>query len=141
MAWRDRPSSPRSEWGGRAARRRHPAPGSNRASSHQPGKKEGFGVKRRQPVMEGVGPPAGDAGQSAHVGHLLVVPAQRMMHVSHHLFAVGGRRYRILDASLGAEAGGPLEAGRDGAPERTTGPLEGVTLAVQAHLLGAWRSS
>ena len=107
------------------------------ASSHQPGKQEWPGVERRQPVMEGVGPPAGDAGQAAHVGHLLVVPAQRMVHVGQHLLAVGGRPDRVLQASLGAEAGGPLEAGRDGAPERTTGPLEGVALAVQAHLLGA----
>src|SRR5262245_62981168 len=29
-----------------------------------------------------------------------------------------------------------MEAGRDGAPERTRGPLERVTLAVYAHLLG-----
>src|SRR3984893_4256372 len=87
--------------------------------------------------MEGAGPAAGDAGQTAHVGHLLVVPAQRMVHVGQHLLAVGGRPDRVLQASLGAEAGGPLEAGRDGAPEGATGPLEGMALAVQAHLLGA----
>jgi hypothetical protein len=101
-----------------------------------PGKRKGFGVERRQPVMEGVSPPAGDAGQAAHVGNLLVVPAQRMVHVGQHLLAVGGRPDRILQASLGIETG-PREADRDGSPEGTTRPLEGVALAIQAHLLGA----
>src|ERR1700731_4486557 len=86
--------------------------------------------------MEGAGPAAGDAGQTAHVGHLLVVPAQRMVHVGQHLLAVGGRPDWVLQASLGAETSGPLETGRDGPPEAATGPLEGVTVAVQAHLLG-----
>jgi hypothetical protein len=60
-----------------------------------------------------------------------------MVHVSRHLLAVGGRADRVPKASLSAEAGGPLEAGRDGVPEATTGPLERVTLAVKPHLLGA----
>src|SRR5262249_19780690 len=109
----------------------------DRTSSDQSGKEEGRGVERRQPVMEATGPPAGDAGQAAHVGYLLVVPAERMVHVGQHLLAVGGRRDRVLQASPGAKARGPLEAGRDGAPEGTTGPLEWLALAVQAHLLGA----
>src|SRR5919108_2037606 len=86
--------------------------------------------------MEAVGPPAGDAGQAAHVGDLLIIPAQCIVDVGQHLLAVGGRPDRILQANLGAEAGGPLEAGRDGAPEGTAGPPEGVSLAVLAHLLG-----
>jgi hypothetical protein len=55
----------------------------------------------------------------------MVVPAQRMLPVGQHLLAVGGRPDRFLRASLGAEARGPLEAGRDGAPEDATSPLEG----------------
>ena len=106
-------------------------------SSHQPGKEEGLRVERCQPVMECVRPAAGDAREAAYEGYLLVVPAQRMVHIGQHLFAVGGRPDRVLQASLRTKARGPLEAGRNGAPEATTGPLEGVTLAVHPHFLGA----
>ncbi len=87
-------------------------------------------------MKEGVGPPAGDAAKAAYVDHLLLVPAKRMVHVGQRLLAVGDCPDRILQASLGAEAGGPLEAGRDLAPEDTTGPLEWVALTIPAHLLG-----
>src|SRR5215831_14483725 len=60
-----------------------------------------------------------------------------MMHVGQHLLAIGGRPDRVQQASLRTKASGPLKAGRNGAPEATTGPLEGVTLPVHAHLVGA----
>src|ERR1700730_18282639 len=86
--------------------------------------------------MEGVGPPVGDAGQTAHIRDLLVISAQRIVNVGQHLLAIGGRPDRVLQARLGAEAGGPLEARRDRAPEGTASPPEGVALAIPAHLLG-----
>ena len=46
--------------------------GRNGASSYQPGKDEWPGVEGRQPVMEAVGPRAGDAGQTAPIGDLVV---------------------------------------------------------------------